>query len=151
MNKKYNHTRNPRAIWNKYKLMWNEKGNYSINEEKVKSKIPQKQLVFKTLSKILENPRLDVVLKFRQDWVVLDKKGKTDVLLTKQKVKDGLIGLKAVLEDDGFDGQFLDPYIENGLEELEPPPQPKLKKISKRKQKYLKDLRTLGLKQKTEI
>jgi len=75
----------------------------------------------------------------------------TNISKTKKNVKDDLVEIKKYLEEEmELEGDFLDYYIENGFEHLQPP-QPKIKRLSKRKQKKLDDLLSLGLKMKSQI
>ncbi len=151
MKQQFEHTKNPRAVFDKFKLMWHIKGNYSIHEGKVKKSIIQKQVPYKTIELIQKEPSLDQYLRLRQDLIYLDDNGKTNISKTKENVRDDLIKLKKYLEEDmKLEGGFLDHCIENGFEHKQPP-QPKLKRLNKRKQRKLDELMSLGLKKKTQI
>tara|TARA_Y100000592_G_scaffold83845_1_gene134092 strand:+ start:693 stop:1124 length:432 start_codon:yes stop_codon:yes gene_type:complete len=132
-----------RVVWDKYDLMWNIAGNYSCNEFYINKNKPERAVLQRTIKLIQEVPRLDEVLRLRQDWIVLDKKGFTDISKTKQNVKDALIDIKEKIEAYEYDASFLDTYIQNGFEHLQTP-----KRLSKLKAIQL-SFDNLGLSKKT--
>ena len=134
-----------RVAWDRYELMWNIAGNYSCNEFYVTKNKPERGVLMRTIKLIQNSPRLDEIIRLRQDWIVLDKKGRTDILKTKETVTNGLIAIKEEIEKFEYDAGFLDPYIQNGFKQLENP-----KRLSKIKTIQAK-FNSLGLSKKSEI
>ena len=109
----------PRTRWDKYRCEWHIGGNYTNNAAIVSQKIPQRRLLQKTIKLIQEGCRLDQILRYRQDWVVLDSKGRTDLAKTKQNVQTELIKMKNQVVDAGYSGSFLDESIKHGFKEVQ--------------------------------
>lgn len=109
----------PRTRWDKYRCEWHIGGNYTNNAAIVSQKIPQRRLLQRTIKRILNKERLDQILRFRQDWVIVDSKGRTDLAKTKQNVQTELIKMKNQVVAMGYSGSFLDEPIKSGFEEAQ--------------------------------
>jgi hypothetical protein len=111
----------PRTRWDKYRCEWHIGGNYTNNAAIVSQKIPQRRLLQRTIKLIREGCRLDQILRFRQDWVVFDSKGRTDLVKTKQNVQTELLKIKNQVIAMGYSGSFLDEPIKSGFKEAQRP------------------------------
>ncbi len=130
----------PRTRWDKYRCEWHIGGNYTNNAAIILKNVPQRRLLQRTVKLIKEDCRLDQILRFRQDWVIFDSRGRTDLEKTKENVQHQLAQIKQQICELGFSSQFLDKFITSGFEQAYPP-----KPKSSKRTRLVKDLGDLGL------
>ena len=139
-----NHRNKPRTVWDKYRCEWHIKRNYSQNRAIINSKFPSRSVLEKTVELLKKDPPLWKLLYYRQDWIVTVK-GRTDLELTRQNVAKQLENVKLEVERFNLPTEWMDPYIENGFQELEPQKERKPRMGKRRKAKYDRLAKAIGL------
>ena len=133
-----------RAVWDKYRCEWHISGNYSHNRAIIDSKHPSRMVLEKTVKLVKQDPPLWKLLKYRQDWIITVQ-GRTDLQSTKANVAKQLEKIKFEVEKFNLPTEWMDPFIENGFQELEPPKERKLRMGKRRQAKYNRLAKAIGV------